>query len=348
MLKPGNIQSKLQKIIHSWLFYHILFWVTYVATVSIDIVEYTDYDMRGFLVSVFLRTLSVAAFFYTNLLILIPKFLRKRKYLLYTILLITTTSIFLLVYRNVYFISTTEVFEIYPSSWVIYFSGRSLFATRFLLYSFLFDFLKGWFDQEKRLSQMTLDKITTELNYLRAQINPHFLFNTLNNIYGLALKKSDRTPEAVMRLSEMMEYMLYESDELKVPLEKEINNVINYIEIEKLRQGNNAQINIAVSGESNGKLIGPMLLLPLLENGIKHGINSASSGAYLKAELQLSEHEIKFRVENSKLGALEPADREGVGIINLKKRLELLYPNNHYLLLKDDRQKYLAQLTINI
>ncbi len=205
-----------------------------------------------------------------------------------------------------------------------------------------------WFSQEKRISKMEIDKIGSELNYLRAQINPHFLFNTLNSIYSLSIKKSDRTPEVVMRLSDMMEYMLYESVEVKVPLEKEINNLINYVEMEKLRQGNNARIDFSFLGEYKNECIVPLLLLPLVENGVKHGINMTTLGAFLRVEIELNGQKLKLKVENNILTNKKREDRQGLGIINLRKRLDLFYPQKHILQLKEESDMFIAQLTIDL
>ncbi len=227
--------------------------------------------------------------------------------------------------------------------------SKIFISIRSLIFSFSFKFLQGWFEQEKKINQIKVDQLTTELKYLRAQINPHFLFNTLNNIYGLALKKSDKTPEVVMRLSEIMDYMLYESIEAKVPLKKDVDNLNNYIELEKIRQGNNAKISFIITGEINSQKIIPLLMLPLFENGFKHGVNKEMVNAYLNAHLDVSQTSIELTVINNKpIVPAEKDDGHGIGLQNLRKRLELFYPQKHWLSIVQKPDSYKAYLKIEL
>jgi LytS/YehU family sensor histidine kinase len=229
-----------------------------------------------------------------------------------------------------------------------YFSNAFIAITT-LLYSFLFKFLQGWFEQEKKISQIEVAQLSTELKYLRAQINPHFLFNTLNNLYGLALKKSDKTPEVVMRLSEIMDYMLYESNESKVPLKKDVDNLINYIEIERIRQGNNAKIDFTITGEIKTQKIIPLLMLPLFENGFKHGVNKEMANAYLNSHLDVTQTFIELTVINNKpIVPAEKDDGHGIGLQNLRKRLELFYPQKHRLSIVQKPDSYKVYLKIEL
>jgi sensor histidine kinase YesM len=331
---------------HSWVFYHILFWASIAFSLAYDIIEYLPYDPIGYFLSVTIRMALSAGLLYGNLYFLIPSVFNKSK-LLYWMLLILMTALFILFYKTTYFITTQMVSEVPMDTWpkII---NRLIVAIRFLLFSLFLKFIQDWFYQEKKINDITTTQLATELHYLRSQINPHFLFNTLNNIYSLTLKKSEKAPEVVLRLSEMMEYMIYESDGVKVPLDKEIKNLSNYLEIERIRQGNEAAINFEVIGEFKSKQVAPLLFLPLLENAVKHGINKSIANAFLKARLGVTDQQITFIVENNNSERPGTAKRDGIGIQNLKKRLELFYKDSYRLKIEEGKDRYKVELTIVI
>jgi LytS/YehU family sensor histidine kinase len=220
---------------------------------------------------------------------------------------------------------------------------------RNIVISFLLYGLREKFYQEKQMGQIQLEKLTTEINYLKAQINPHFLFNTLNNLYGMSLQKSEKTPEVIMRLSKMMDYMLYDTDDAKVYLVKDIENLENYISLENIRQGNNAVINYIKEGEAQQQKVVPLLFLPLVENGFKHGVNEMIKGAYLDVRLTISGTNATLLVRNNyktKAEVTEEEKRTGIGLTNLRRRLELFYPGKHTLTVNQTAFAYEAQLTI--
>ena len=231
---------------------------------------------------------------------------------------------------------------------VDYFCG-DLFQLQ-LVHLFLLYGLREKFHQEKQMNQVQLEKITTEINYLKAQINPHFLFNTLNNLYGMSLQKSDKTPEVILKLSKMMDYMLYDTDDAKVYLVKDIENLENYIALEKIRQGNNAYIKYNREGEADEQKIVPLLFLPLVENGFKHGVNELIKGAFLEIRLHISANSVTLMVKNNykvKNGT-GVEQRTGIGLTNLKRRLDLFYPGKHLLTVNQSDSTYEAQLTIHL
>ena len=338
----------INKWARNWVFYHIVYWIFVLLTFFWDVREYAPYDLKGYLSTVFIRTALLAALTYVNLFFLIPKVYPRSK-ILYWLLIVFSIYLFVNVYRMVYFMTTDEVGEVFRPPSIDITLGRMFVAIRFLLVSFLFKFLKGWFDQEKKISQIKVDQLSTELKYLRAQVNPHFLFNTLNNLYGLALKKSDKAPDVILRLSDIMDYMLYESTEIKVPLRKDVDNLINYIELEKIRQGNNAKIIFTINGEPESQKIIPLLMLPLLENGFKHGVNKEMINAYLDGHLEITPTSIELTVVNNMTAKpAETGDGHGIGLQNLKKRLELFYPKKHELSFVQKNHSYKAYLKIDL
>ncbi len=219
--------------------------------------------------------------------------------------------------------------------------------SRYTVIGFLLYRLNQNILQRKKLQQVTVEKLKAEVNYLRAQINPHFLFNTLNNLYGLSLQRSEKTPDLIIRLSKMMDYMLYEVEGTKVMLQRDVENLENYIEMEKIRQGNQAMIHFGIQGEIKNQLIEPLLMLPLVENAFKHGVNQLIDGAYLDIGLIVSDDGLVFSVKNNyKSGKQNGQIHQSLGLANLRRRLNLFYPDRHRLDIYDDTINYHVELRI--
>jgi LytS/YehU family sensor histidine kinase len=205
-----------------------------------------------------------------------------------------------------------------------------------------------WYEQQLIIQKITVEKLHAEVDFLRAQINPHFLFNILNNLYALTLKKSDLAPDVVLKLSDMMEYMLYSSTDEKVLLEKEVTYLNNYIELERLRFSGESAISLNVNASFNGQEIAPLLLLPLVENASKHGLSTQSENGWLTVNIGMHQSTLTVVVENAKPPSIARKRKGGIGIGNLRKRLELLYPSRHRLELEDKQDSFLARLEIEL
>ncbi|MCF8360638.1 MAG: histidine kinase [Prolixibacteraceae bacterium] len=186
-----------------------------------------------------------------------------------------------------------------------------------------------------------------ELKLLKEQLNPHFLFNTLNNLYGLALEKSDKTPELVMHLSKILDYMLYRTNEEMVPLKQEVEMIEHYVSIEKHRFENLHSINYKLKGKTGDLKIAPLLLLPLVENCFKHGIRKSVKHSTIEIFLQIEKGNFTLETKNS---ISENISNEcgGIGLSNLKKRLEMIYPGAFRLMKKQDKNYYLSKLEIDL
>ncbi|PPK99591.1 sensor histidine kinase [Parapedobacter indicus] len=217
----------------------------------------------------------------------------------------------------------------------------------YLLLTVALKFSIDWYVQREMLQEAQVGKLQAEVNYLRSQVNPHFLFNALNNLYALTLKKSEEAPDVVLKLAELMEYMLYESDEPYVPLAREINYLSNYLELEKIRQSNQADIRMTVTGTADRCRIPPFLILPLVENAFKHGIGKAAFDAYLYIDIQINQT-LEVRIANSKPPFEEKEKNGGIGLLNLRKRLELLYPANYLLQITEQPDRYEVFLKIDL
>lgn len=190
--------------------------------------------------------------------------------------------------------------------------------------------------------------VETELSFLKAQISPHFLFNTLNSIYSLALTKSDSAPEAIVKLSGLMRYSISESGQDKVSLQQEINYITNYIDLQKLRLTHKIKISYTVDGHIEGKIIAPFLLIPFIENAFKHGVNSEENSD-IKIKIVITSYNILLEVVNNKV-YLRYNEEKGtnIGIATTRKRLELLYPGNHSLNIENNNHEFKVSLKITL
>jgi len=192
----------------------------------------------------------------------------------------------------------------------------------------------------------------TELRFLKSQINPHFLFNTLNNLYALTLKKSDEAPEIVIKLSEMMRYMLYECNEKRVLLSKEIHYIRNYLDLERIRQGKNVNITFTVEGSANNEEIAPLLFIPFLENAFKHGLSNQIDHGFVDIRMHIEKDMVSFFIENTKAPVRPQADPNrksgGIGLVNVHRRLNLIYPEKYDLRIDNHPNTYAVELTIEL
>ncbi|WP_435356697.1 sensor histidine kinase [Emticicia sp. SJ17W-69] len=199
-----------------------------------------------------------------------------------------------------------------------------------------------------RWQQTEREKTNAELAYLKAQINPHFLFNTLNSIYSLAIQKSDETPTAVVKLSGMMRYVLSESSNDFVPLEREITYIQNYIDLQKIRFEDAISLDFVVNGDMKGKKIAPLMLIPFIENAFKHGVN-AEEESVIKIHIATAENELYLSVFNKKVTVhISEENKSGLGVENTKNRLEHLYPEKHKLAIYDTKDEYLVELLMKL
>ncbi|MBK9269971.1 MAG: sensor histidine kinase [Saprospiraceae bacterium] len=201
-----------------------------------------------------------------------------------------------------------------------------------------------WIKIQKEKKELITKNVQTELQFLKNQINPHFLFNTLNNLYALTLKKSDYAPEVVLKLSDMMRYMLYECNEKWVSLSKEIQYIKNYVELERIRLSKQADITVETEGEPEGIYVAPLLFIPFIENSFKHGLKTSLDGAYIKAKFIIRSETVEFIVRNSKSQMMPGFAKKhkvgGIGLTNVRKRLELLYPDLHQLKTEESPDAY--------
>lgn len=206
---------------------------------------------------------------------------------------------------------------------------------------------KQWFLKQREFLQAQQEKMTAELQLLKAQVHPHFLFNTLNNIYSFSLERSPKTPELILKLSSLLSYMLYDCKAEEVRLEKEVEIMKNYIDLEKERYGNTIEISWTVEGDIRDTFISPLLMLPFLENAFKHGASEQIEKPWLGVDISVANNLLKFKITNSKNEYISHSNN-GIGIDNVKKRLEFLYPGNHELKINDEGDFFVVSLMVKL
>ncbi|HYD92454.1 MAG TPA: histidine kinase [Flavobacterium sp.] len=340
--------SKIIALAQNRVVYHLLFWVGYIAVFT-SLLS-TRYDLAESLKDVFLSALSYMFIVYLNLIYLIPNYLVKHKYLQYGLLLLLGLAISTPIIAGVGYLSFKDDEGFIENLNMQRYLMGTLINTFFMIgVTTGLKFVKDYFKEQQRTEALEKQSLHSELRFLKSQINPHFFFNTLNNLYSLTLKKSDAAPEVVLKLAEMMRYMLYDSNERMVSLNKELNYIKNYIELEKLRQGEQSKITLEIEGTPNGHMIAPLLFTPFLENCFKHGVNRSIGKSYVNIKLRLEGDELEFIAENSKSNKKPKNGKShGIGLMNVNRRLELMYPATHKLSIEDAPEHYRTFLKINM
>jgi len=282
-------------------------------------------------------------------------FLFSRKYFLFIIAFLITAFCAILVQRLIIFQVSVPIFS--PGFKSTYgFWGINWFNsfTNIYMVVAIVSVIKLFMltnKQQSNVIELDREKIEAELKFLKAQVHPHFLFNTLNNLYSLTLDKSDKAPEVVLKLSSLLNYMLYECNEPYILVNKEIALIENYIALERIRYGEQLDIQFRVSGEVTGKRIAPMLLLPFVENAFKHGVSKIRKEAFVKIELEMSGDNLEFTVRNSRSPISEKDTNgysEGIGLKNVKRRLVLMYPGKFSLVQNTPESEFIIKLTVNL
>jgi two-component system LytT family sensor kinase len=225
-----------------------------------------------------------------------------------------------------------------------YFTSTIFTSLIFIFLSIVLQFSVDWFTNERVQRDLENQRLTAELAFLKSQINPHFLFNSLNSIYSLAYQRSETTPEAILKLSEIMRYMLYECNDNKVDLAKELTYLQNYIDLQKIRFGKNAYVDFEVNGLVTNQRIVPLLLIAFIENAFKHGVANDPE-APIKMIINLDDKNLSFYMENKK--HLHNRDASGgIGLNNVRRRLDLLYPGSYKLEIHDKADTYTCELSL--
>lgn len=332
---------------------HVLFWVVYTAIFTITDGGYSNRFDRAFFVEMAHLPLRLIVV-YLNYFVFFPQLLLKRRYIEYATVTVLSLVVAAFIQRAIMFYYVNPVLYPSTSDVVSYFVPYKLLQAGVIINSPLifilsFSVLHYVFKLREKTEELEKENLQSELKFLRSQVNPHFLFNTLNSLYGLTQEKSDRAPETVLKLSELMSFVLYESDRETISLATELKYIRNYIELEELRYGDRFTCNLSISGDTNVQ-IPPLLLLPFVENSFKHGIRNESDHGFVNINASVSQKIISFRIENSvssEVATLKSASG-GVGIANVRKRLNLLFPNRHKLELGRREKEYYVKLELEL
>jgi sensor histidine kinase YesM len=303
----------------------------------------------------FISNFFYIGFYYVNTYMLFPRLLEKNKILLYYVIIIAIM---------IFFGSMPRLYQSWFGNFQRFSSSIPLHPSRnfhpailspgsisIFLLVFLFStgikVMQKWMNSERRNKQIENEKLHAELAFLKSQINPHFLFNTLNNIYSLAESKSDLTPVAVMKLSNIMRYVLTEARQESVPLEKEMQFIHDYIELQRIRNTDKTSVGFTVVGDITGKKISPLILLPFTENAFKYGVSTRELSP-INILVESDKNHIHFKIKNNKHNkGKNNLVNTGIGINNTRRRLELLYPGKYELNIEDELLTYTINLNIH-
>ncbi|NII25646.1 histidine kinase [Pseudoflavitalea sp. X16] len=294
-----------------------------------------------------------AALMYTNACWMVPKFYRRQKKWLYVVLvlLLMAVTTWAIIQAQVVVMRLLPDKGMEKAMKPVTIPLRYYFVTFFLnililLFSLPLRLAFDYFTMRKQQEQLKKRTAEAELNLLKAQVQPHFLFNTLNNIYFVAQRESPTTAGLLERLSNIMRYFVDEGPKDKIGLAREIDFIRDYIHLEKMRMRHPMQIEFDIKGEVNGVSIPPMLLIPLVENVFKHGINKRSEANFLQLDITVEAGRLDMKVRNRIFEELEPASHGGNGLVNLQSRLELLYGGQYTLHTEKQEGLFLAHLNI--
>ncbi|MGE5355869.1 MAG: sensor histidine kinase [Deltaproteobacteria bacterium] len=327
---------------------HILIWVIVLSFMGFPFQR--EVGLFTSLIEVSVDALFYIFIIYFNLFYLFPKYLKGQSlgkyafYLLVSVILITPVK------GMVFFLLNSGDEE---GKRDILFNLHYTFLSAFLVAgaSTVIKILLEWVIYERDKKKLEKENLQSELKFLKNQINPHFLFNTLNNIYALSLIKSESTPQVILKLSELLRYMLYECNEPKVKLKNEINYIRNYLDLEKLRQKSDVVIELMIEGTIKEQTITPLLFTPFLENAFKHGVNKVLENACVRVNIKIKKNNLLFIIENSKpefTSGILNKQQGGIGLSNVKKRLELLYKGRYSLEIENTKTYYKIELMLEL
>ena len=350
------------------ILFHSIIWTFFILTSLIQFYESPFRINTDF----YVQWATGIILFYLNYFYLVPALLLQKKYGLYLAFALSVIIIFMIIRINYFipefrhlnarnilpprmmppdakiFVKGERINAIMATRQPFFLKiGPSLFYILILTISAVIRTLTEFYNNQQNKLIAETHRTNTELIYLRKQTNPHFLFNSLNSIYSLAHKKSDLVPDAIVTLSELMRYMLYETDNKTVDLEKEINYIQNYVELQKLRLNNIEDIVINVHGDTKNKFIEPLLLISFVENAFKYGTDYKGA-AHIKMKIVIQENDLDFWIENSIENYVKDPENSGIGLVNIQSRLNLLYPNAHELTINQHHNYYRVHLNLKL
>lgn len=319
---------------------HVSLW----SLILINLLNYTlveEYVAEALISAIFIIAI-IAIPFYFNYFFLADLIFVQKQYLKYFIVVIAV-SVF--TYLILYLTSSTWLLEDDGiSGWVSA-------VTNLILIIGLSNLIKGilsWFQDQQKKSDLEKEKLQSELKFLKLQVNPHFLFNSLNNIYSLSYKKSDKAAPMIARLSRILRYMLYECQETQVPLTKEIDLLKNFTDLNLLKIGQERRIDFYTEGIENHHKIAPLILITFLENAFKHGNILFDETGWINIECRVENKQLTYRLANSVSQNSTKVVDSGIGLKNIEKQLQLTYPSKYDLKISETPKEYTVELNIEL
>lgn len=344
--------TRFPSIAYREILIHTLVWLSYLFLQALALNRF-EHRYIETLMAALSQLPAQLLFTYTTLYGLIPTLLLRGRYVTFAALLtLTLTACAVLYWQGTYygFLPRFRPDQLAKESpWdptQLLLCAFYLLCTGGLILAF--HLMRTGVRQQRLHQQLVITNQAVELKALKDQINPHFLFNTLNNLYGLTSSDSDKAGDVVLRLAQLMQYMLYEGNLPKVPLPKEITYLQNYLALERIRYGPGLHLSFQTTGAPERVMIAPLLLLPFVENAFKHGLSRQLTDAWLQIQLTVTAEELTFKVENSQPESVEAPSATGFGLTNVAKRLALLYPARHRLRQVAGTDSFLATVTIHL
>lgn len=321
------------------------FWLTFYGIVNGS--YYGEHYTQWFLFELLTMTVKIP-YTYFVAYYLFPRLIPKGQYLVLGFLVLAFAFLGMLTLMAVY-----QLFPYDMPGTNEFWSTKTVYMLADLIYVaspvVVIKMTQRYLAQEKAASILKEEKTQAELQMLKNQLQPHFLFNTLNNIYGMVISGEKEAAGALLKLSDILSYMLYECNVHLLDLEKEVHLLRNYIELEKIRYGNRLDVAFDVQGDVKGKMMMPLLLIPFVENAFKHGISKSEKDSWLRIHLEVEGNDLLFLIENSLPGGrvADAAFGSGIGLQNVKKRLEIGYPERHSLV-STQLDSFLTRLKISL
>lgn len=336
------------------LLLHLVFWGLYFSFFFYQITfprRGVEPDYTKATIDAIAQVLFMSAISYLNYFIFLPRFAQHKNTLKYILelfiplLLLGVIQIWLK--RKLWIVVDDPKTGNYFQS--MRFVSQHYISTIFIVgFISMLRFAKDWFELEAKRKEIENEKLISELRFLKEQINPHFLFNTLNNLYYLAHTQSPNTKEVISKLSQMMRYMIYEANSEKVAVSKEIEYIRNYIDLEKLRLEENVPIVLSVEGNYEHLQITPLIFITYLENAFKHGVSQTNSDAWVNVSIKFEGNKCIYHVSNSVVDGDSDSDNSGIGLLNTQRRLNLSYNGKHKLNTERKNNQFEVKLEVDL
>jgi hypothetical protein len=341
------------KISKRRIFWHSILWSSLFFYHWLVYSEFNDKDYEGAFYWAVVNTSVLAVATYFAIFILIEKFFLTGKRLEFYVVLLSSLTAFAVLRRviNYYFIFSTYFPEKckQPAFDVVRILAEGFGIAMIAGMGVMFYFINKWSEERQANQKLMNDKLEAQMELLKSQVQPHFIFNTLNNIYSLSISNPSLTSEMIYRLSGLLSYMLYDSKLNIIPIEKEIEYINHFIKLQKLRYGNRLDISLNEYDDLSNINIPPLLILPFVENAFKHGVGNQLDKCWISIDFSANEKEVTIKVENNLIenkNATIPNENSGIGIENVRNRLNILYPNQYSLKIIPSESTYLVVLRL--